>query len=297
MRNLTRPNVRWCSGQLRPVVVALAITSTLVFPTPLALASESPGEQTFAHPLDGSLQSSCHGCTYTEDGYTYTHTGADYYTPGKHDSKTKVRAPADGVVVDVRRDGVDGGGFGNLVMLRHTLPSGAVRFSSYAHMRFPLVKEGQCVSQGAALGEEHSTGFTFGEHVHVELNDSATVYGHAGAIKGSHDPDEAIGSLQVLAICSRPATPWKYLSTTSLRPDRLAFCDIDGNGSQDPVHRQNGTGDIKFRPDGKGPWKHLSTTSVSWDRLMFADVNGSGKCDAIFVENGTNHLKYRESSK
>jgi murein DD-endopeptidase MepM/ murein hydrolase activator NlpD len=58
-----------------------------------------------------------------------------------------------------------GGGYGNLVVLRHQ--GGMV--TRYAHLSRIAVRPGQAVSQGQRIGAVGSTGLSTGPHLHYEV--------------------------------------------------------------------------------------------------------------------------------
>ncbi len=85
------------------------------------------------------------------------HKGLDLAAP----YRTKIKAPADGVVVFVGRKG----GYGNAVELSH----GNGLNTRYGHMYRPLVKAGQKVKRGDVIGLVGSTGKATGPHLHYEV--------------------------------------------------------------------------------------------------------------------------------
>ena len=85
------------------------------------------------------------------------HLGVDYAAP----TGTPVRSVGQGVV-DVA--GVQGG-FGNVVMVKHTNGHTTV----YAHLSRIKVRAGQSVAQGQTLGLVGSTGWATGPHLHFEF--------------------------------------------------------------------------------------------------------------------------------
>jgi murein DD-endopeptidase MepM/ murein hydrolase activator NlpD len=75
-------------------------------------------------------------------------------------------ATASGVVVENRSLG---SGWGNYLVIRHTLPSGERVYSLYAHLASTYVRPGTNVSQGQAVGIVGSTGNSTGDHLHFSL--------------------------------------------------------------------------------------------------------------------------------
>jgi murein DD-endopeptidase MepM/ murein hydrolase activator NlpD len=91
-------------------------------------------------------------------GYPHFHTGIDMVAP----FGSPVFAADDGVVALV---GSSSSGYGNYVVIAH-----AGGFDTlYGHLSTALVKVGQTVTQGTAVGLEGSTGNSTGPHLHFEL--------------------------------------------------------------------------------------------------------------------------------
>lgn len=90
--------------------------------------------------------------------------GVDLGTSGN--KSTTVGSIADGVVYRVVKESKSGG-WGNFVIVKHTLPNGKVFYSGYAHLKSMSVKEGQAVSAGTKLGMMGSTGYSTGPHLHL----------------------------------------------------------------------------------------------------------------------------------
>jgi murein DD-endopeptidase MepM/ murein hydrolase activator NlpD len=132
----------------------------------------------FASPTDGYVSQNfwCQG--------VYGHDGWDI----ANGSGTPIRASADGVVVN---SGFHSGGFGNFVLLKHTLPSGQNVYTLYAHMNAPTNASGG-VSQGQVIGYMGSTGFSTGPHLHfMIISSSYESTGNLGCHYGSskcYDP-------------------------------------------------------------------------------------------------------------
>ena len=80
---------------------------------------------------------------------------------------TELWAVADGVVY---KKGYDGGGYGNYIYIKHTLPSGQRVYALYGHMRSQSrLGVGDLVGKGGVVGYMGSTGFSTGPHVHFAL--------------------------------------------------------------------------------------------------------------------------------
>jgi len=116
--------------------------------------------QTFG-PTDFSLEPPL---SYNGTFYPHFHTGLDLGAP----LDTPVHAAADGVVL-LAAASVDSTGklvgYGNYVVVAH--PDGFVTL--YGHLDTIAVKAGQVVHQGEIVGQEGSTGWSTGPHVHFEI--------------------------------------------------------------------------------------------------------------------------------
>ncbi len=90
--------------------------------------------------------------------YPHFHTGIDLVEP----FGSPIYAADDGIVALV---GSSSTGYGNYVVIAH---SGGLA-TLYGHLSTSLVKVGQPVNQGEAIGLEGATGNTTGPHLHFEL--------------------------------------------------------------------------------------------------------------------------------
>ncbi|MDQ3147282.1 MAG: M23 family metallopeptidase, partial [Actinomycetota bacterium] len=109
-------------------------------PVPEAVLTSPFGNRT--HPIYGDVR---------------LHAGMDFGAP----SGTVIFAAGDGVVVAAGRRG----GYGNAVIIDH----GNGLATLYGHQRLFIVKEGQRVRKGDAIGEVGSTGNSTGPHLHFEV--------------------------------------------------------------------------------------------------------------------------------
>jgi murein DD-endopeptidase MepM/ murein hydrolase activator NlpD len=85
------------------------------------------------------------------------HEGIDLAAPGG----TPYHAIARGKVILARPNG----GYGNCIMIDH----GGGIVSVYGHSSAILVKEGQIVEAGEVIGRVGNTGYSFGDHLHLEV--------------------------------------------------------------------------------------------------------------------------------
>lgn len=98
---------------------------------------------------------------YRRDPFTKRlakHSGTDVAVP----AGTKVLATARGTVISAERDGW----YGNIVKIDH----GNGIMTWYAHLQEFLVKPGDIVERGDAIGKCGSTGRSTGPHVHYEVH-------------------------------------------------------------------------------------------------------------------------------
>ena len=105
------------------------------------------------------------------------HPGVDYGAP----TGTKVFAIGDGTVVKSIKGCKDpgfygdrscGGGFGNVVYIKHTTqtPAGEDIYSIYAHLNKNNMKVGDSVTAGDSIGTVGSSGSSTGPHLHLEIH-------------------------------------------------------------------------------------------------------------------------------
>ena len=96
--------------------------------------------------------------------YPHFHTGIDL----AGSLGTPIHAAADGVVI-VAQPSTDGQGhlvgYGNYVVIAH--PDGFLTL--YGHLNSLAVKQGQVIHQGEIVGQEGSTGWSTGPHLHFEI--------------------------------------------------------------------------------------------------------------------------------
>jgi len=99
---------------------------------------------------------------------TNHHLGADLNGKGggNSDLGDPVTATAAGIVV--MADDI-GQGWGNIVLIRHKLPSGAVVESLYAHLDQIDVKVGQLMQRGQRLGTIGTASGRYIAHLHFEI--------------------------------------------------------------------------------------------------------------------------------
>ena len=110
----------------------------------------------FINPLNSYKYISC----YFGDG---GHGGTDFAAPGG----TEIHTMADGIVTNATYHY----SYGYYVMITHgTADDGNTYATLYAHMNSaPLVSAGQAVTQGQTIGYVGTTGYSTGNHLHLEM--------------------------------------------------------------------------------------------------------------------------------
>lgn len=108
----------------------------------------------FSSPTEGSVSRVFANCN---------HDGADI----ANSIGTELKAIADGVVY---KKGYNSGGYGNYMIIKHTVPSGQRVYALYGHMNTQsFLSIGNIVSKGQLVGYMGNTGNTTGPHVHFML--------------------------------------------------------------------------------------------------------------------------------
>lgn len=108
----------------------------------------------FSSPTEGSVSRVFANCS---------HDGADI----ANSIGTELKAIADGVVY---KKGYNSGGYGNYMIIKHTVPSGQRVYALYGHMNTQsFLSTGDLVSKGQLVGYMGNTGNTTGPHVHFML--------------------------------------------------------------------------------------------------------------------------------
>ncbi len=127
----------------------LNLASQAIVITPKNLNTNIQSENKMIWPTTGSI-SRC---------YSSYHKGCDI----ANFSAPAIVAAKSGIVSQVSRYQVVG--YGLMVKIRH----GNGQETLYAHMQNIYVQEGQSVSQGQAIGQMGSTGYSTGTHLHFEV--------------------------------------------------------------------------------------------------------------------------------
>jgi murein DD-endopeptidase MepM/ murein hydrolase activator NlpD len=87
-------------------------------------------------------------------------------------SKPPIKAAAAGVVIQKSNSG----GYGNWVMVKHTLPNSFNVYTMYAHLNSPSpIGVGVPVAKGQVIGTMGSTGWSTGVHLHFMIQPTPTI--------------------------------------------------------------------------------------------------------------------------
>ena len=129
----------------------------------LKIEGKLEGQGFFTHPCPGATYSSGFGYRTFDNSY---HLGLDMATG----EGTPYYAADDGVVVDATNDGGYNGGAGNWIVIEHA--NGVV--TKYMHSLSTLVRPGDHVIRGQAIGLVGNTGNSFGAHLHFQVEVGGT---------------------------------------------------------------------------------------------------------------------------
>ncbi len=137
--------------------------STMGFDSPVGTAEERLSDQIW--PGDW-YDATGFAAWYETLGGDY-HTGVDLNLPQDLDRNTPIYNIGDGVVTF---SGRGGGTWGWLLVIRHDpLPSGQVVWSRYAHVRSPMVSEGERVERGQAIARIGDAEGQLAWHLHFDI--------------------------------------------------------------------------------------------------------------------------------
>jgi murein DD-endopeptidase MepM/ murein hydrolase activator NlpD len=124
------------------------------------------GTGDFSRPGKGELTSRYGPRFHPILHYTKLHTGADFSR-----ADGTVYAADDGVVLLT----VANRAYGNMTVVDHGVIDGRSVTTMYAHQARFLVKEGERVTKGQAIGLIGSTGYSTGPHLHFEVREAGTI--------------------------------------------------------------------------------------------------------------------------
>lgn len=134
--------------------------------------TKTPSKVYASNPADGKQVSDTR--TTESDFFIYPTVGWNWGTAhGVNNSAvdiantcgTPIYASADGVVIDVKSSGYNGG-YGLYLKIRHNNGTSTL----YAHLSKILIANGQYVSQGQLIGKMGTTGRSTGCHLHFEVH-------------------------------------------------------------------------------------------------------------------------------
>ena len=140
------------------------------FDSPVGTADERRSAQVLpGRWLDANPYGTFYNVTPTRQAY---HTGADINLPEDRDAHAPVYAIANGVVTYAK---LGGGTWGKLIVVAHTLPSGAAVYSRYAHVETIGVRVGQAVKRGDEIGRIGNAEGQFPYHLHFDISPTNTL--------------------------------------------------------------------------------------------------------------------------
>lgn len=130
----------------------------------------------FVMPVTGATRTQLYGKPYVDDPSTkkddglkgLIHLGEDWGGA----RWTGIQSVANGKVVQAAYND----GFGNHVIIEHTLPNKTVMYSLYAHLEADTVSVGQEVTVGQTIGYMGDSGVVTGVHLHWEMSTKNEFY-------------------------------------------------------------------------------------------------------------------------
>ncbi len=151
------------------------------------------------------------GGTYNDgwDNDKGGHEGVDFVSS----EGTPVYSVEDGVVIKARAQA----GYGNVVVIKHTLDNGNPVYSTYGHLSNITIPEGMWVNEGDMIGRVGHEGLAYGDHLHFVLNTTAD---NTYAFRGC--PDLSRGEIAIgnLGLCRN------YLTERTVDP--IAWIESQG---------------------------------------------------------------------
>ena len=156
-------------------------------------------------------------------GFTSGHQGVDLaWRADMGGAYPPVFAPADGKVitaVDGRGNtwGTSDRGYGNYVMIEHA--SGVVTLMGHLLKGSICVKVGDKVKQGQTIGTQNNSGYSNGNHVHLEIRLNGTRYNPADYFFAY--PDQTVNANTQKTYNIKHYTPVKYVGTPVERDSKV----------------------------------------------------------------------------
>lgn len=199
---------------------------------------------------------------------------------------TPVLAAADGVVEVAGDDRTTFFGpysyfYGNLVVIRHTLPGvQQVVFSLYGHLSEILVKTGDLVYSGDQIGRVGMSGVATGSHLHFEVRLEVNDYSHSRNPELWLAPHTAPDGLQNGALAGRILDPQgNYLSVPNIVVEHLPAPD------QPPDRSFYTATYVEKMLVGQLPWEEsfaLGDLPAGWYRISFVQYGFQRQLVQVF---------------
>lgn len=233
----------------------------------------------FRHPLgDGVLVESAipnNGGYYVTQGYLENdHLGEDWNRiingqSGSADTGEPIYAIANGEVIYSKSLGAYNNGWGNSVILRHTLPDGSVVYSQYNHL--DSVSVGSNVSIGEQIGTMGNTGNSTDAHLHFEIHTlglDGLNAGYSSNTTGYLDPTDFIN---------------EHRSIARLSPENSV--DFTQDRGADVLWRSTEDGAVGYWniTNGQKTWIGLkSSTETDWSIVGTGDFSADESTDVLW---------------
>ncbi len=131
--------------------------------------TQSVADQFYFPVADRSQWSINGGYDFNISGTGHFHPGIDWNIPNNKDAGQPVYSVANGIV---KNAGLSDSTYGNAVMIEHTLPSGELVWSFYAHLSKIDVSVGSTISARTKIGEVGNSGCNVdgcSPHLHWEI--------------------------------------------------------------------------------------------------------------------------------
>lgn len=117
--------------------------------------------------ISGRLSTPMPGCRSLKDHYHHR----EGHFHAAQDLVASYGAPVKSVASGVVVSSLNGGGYGNRVVVMHKTENGEPFYSTYSHLNSRQLKVGEPVAAGTTVGTMGNTGISYGAHLHFEIID------------------------------------------------------------------------------------------------------------------------------
>ena len=218
--------------------------------------------------------------TFGQPERTAFHTGADLNLPGDADRDKPVHACAAGFVVYAQL--VPDSSWGNLVVIRHTMPDGSTVHSRYGHLKKIEVAKGERVARGRQIGTVGGADFGLANHLHFDVSPSGILESNPTHWPGNNqqlvqdhyvDPCEFVRSHRPAAAPVHPvASLIEPVAAEAIPAKRIGTKQVVADAGLFLRERPDTASDSKLLMD-KGTLVEVLEEGV-WDRVRLGDVVG-----------------------